>query len=342
MIALLDSSNQTKEKGNSQKAQVLTAAKDLLESTLVPVTAEEEMIILACQKVTDEANNVEKAKTDEYSEIQKALAEHKRISDDFKDVITQVEEYRNQLAVNRDNVNRMGVTLTETQREVTTELQNRRSRNAEKRTKIESLETRLNDLTTEYESVTAELEEIEKRAAQLRARQAELEDEIEETRSTSTSLRDDERSESKTETDIAAHEESLQATRIAIEKDDNDLVSLQKATSNRLLNIGMEYANFLRKYMGFIHELLDQFDYKIKTMENRIEDESRNYEEVSRLRLKMDPSKLTALIQEYQSNLDRFVRRKEKIALVAQTLNDEFAIVRQLVGEFGRELDPLE
>lgn len=341
MIALLDTSTETKEKGNSQKAQVLTAAKDLLESTLVPVTAEEEMIILACQKVTDEANKVEKAKTDEYSEIQKALAEHKKISDDFKDVITQVEEYRNQLAVNRDNVSRMGVTLTETQREVTTELQNRRSRNAEKRTKIESLETRLTDLTTEYENVTAELEEIEKRAAQLRARQAELEDEIEETRSTSTSLRDAERSESKNETDIAAHEESLQATRTAIEKDDNDLCSLQKATSNRLLNIGMEYANFLRKYMGFINELIDQFDYKIKTMENRIEDETRNYDEVSKLRLKMDPSKLTALIQEYQSNLDRFVRRREKIAAVAQTLNDEFAIVRQLVGEFGRELEPL-
>ena len=77
-------------------------------------------------------------------------------------------------------------------------------------------------------------------------------------------------------------------------------------------------------------------------MENRIEDESRNYEEVSKLRLKMDPSKLTALIQEYQSNLDRFVRRKEKIAQVALTINEEYAIVKQLVGEFGRELEPLE
>ena len=104
----------------------------------------------------------------------------------------------------------------------------------------------------------------------------------------------------------------------------------------------MEYGKFLRKYNGFIHELIDQFDFKITTMKNRIEDESRNYEEVSKLRLKMDPSKLTALIQEYQSNLDRFVRRKDKIAQVAQTLNDEYAIVRQLVGEFGRELEPLE
>ncbi|KAK8883356.1 hypothetical protein M9Y10_046006 [Tritrichomonas musculus] len=342
MIALLDETNETRERGNSQKAQVLTAAKDLLESTLVPVTAEEETIKLACQKVTEEANKVEKAKDDEYSEIQRALAEHKRISDYFKVVITQVEEYRNQLATNRDNVSRMGVTLAETQRDVTTELQNRRSQNAEKRTKIESLETKLTNLTTEYENVTAELEEIEKRAAQLRARQAELEDEIQETRSTSTCLKDAERAESKNETDIAAHEESLQATRTAIERDDNDLNLLQQSTSDRLLNIGMEYGKFLRKYNDFIHELIDQFDYKIKTMENRIEDESRNYEEVSKLRLKMDPSKLTALIQEYQSNLDRFVRRKEKIAQVALTINEEYAIVKQLVGEFGRELEPLE
>ncbi|OHT02881.1 hypothetical protein TRFO_06931 [Tritrichomonas foetus] len=332
----------TQTRSITRDAQVLTAAKDLLESTLVPVTAAEETIILACQKATDEANKVEKAKTDEYSEIQRALSEHKRISDEFKDVITQVEEYRNLLAMNRDNVSNMGTTLAETQREVTTKLQSKRTANAEKRERISSLDQRVDTLKNEYESVTAELEEIERKAAELRKRKAELEDEIERTEDESTTLKDKERSESRNETDIAVHEESLQRTRTLIEKGDTSLNSLQDSTSNRLLSIGMEYANFLRKYMVFVHELCDQFDYKIRTMENRIEEETRNYDEVSKLRLKMDSSKLTALIAEYKSNLARFQRRKDKVIAIQDSLNSDFAIVKQLVGEFGRELEPLD
>lgn len=343
MLALLDiSGDETKERTLSQNAQVLTAAKDLLESTLVPVTAAEETIILACQKVTKEANQLQKAKSDDYAEIQQALVEHRKISEEFKEVITQVEEYRNQLAVNRDNVSRMGLTLAETQREVSTQLHSKRTSNAKKRSRLGDLETKMSDLTTEYDDVCKEIEELTARISYLTLRKSELEDELQDTRCESSQLMDDERSESRHETDIATHEESLQATRSAIEKDDQNLNSLQTATSDRLLNIGMEYATFLRKYKDFINELKDQFDTKIKTMENRIEEEKRNYDEVSKLQLKMDPSKLTALINEYQLNLARFQRRKDKILAVEKTVTDEFAIVKQLVGEFGREVEPLD
>jgi hypothetical protein len=109
-----------------------------------------------------------------------------------------------------------------------------------------------------------------------------------------------------------------------------------------VLKTGLDYANFLTKYLEFVKELLDQFDYKIMTMNARIDDENRNYEEVTKLRLKMDKSKFTALVGEYRANLARFQRRRDKIAAVEATIRSEYAALAGLVGEFGRELAPLE
>jgi hypothetical protein len=94
--------------------------------------------------------------------------------------------------------------------------------------------------------------------------------------------------------------------------------------------------------MGFVRELIDQFDYKVRTMNERIDDEKRNYEEVSKLHLKMDQSKLTALIGEYSFNLARFQRRKDKMVAIGELIKADYASLTDLVGQFGRELPPLE
>jgi hypothetical protein len=149
-------------------------------------------------------------------------------------------------------------------------------------------------------------------------------------------------SESRNETAIAVHQESLQTTRSLVERGDVTLTNLEDSTSQRMLKTGMEWAGFLKRYMDYVHSLLDQFNYKVQTMTDRIRDEERNYEEVTKLHLKMDPNKFTALISEYKANLERFKRKRDKILGVAQGVKEDYAAVMDLVGQYGRQLEPLE
>ena len=326
---------------NTQESQVLTAAKDLLENTLKPVSDTEEKIILACKKVKEDASKCEKNKTDEPAEIQRAFNDHKQVSDEFQDVITLVEEYRNSLSANRHNVNYMGTTLAETHRSVTTQLQSKRTSNAATRLRISRLGEKLVELKDEYEDVTKEIEEIERRARELRERKAELEELISQNENESSTLQNNERSESKNETNMAVKEESLQKTRSLIETGDSSLNTLQDRNADRLLNIGLEYAQFLRRYNDLINETIEQYNFKLKTMETRIQDEKQYSQDAPRLRLEMDKNKFDALIQEYQVNLDRFQKLKRKALQIQEKVKYDYSIVAQLVGEFGRELDPL-
>jgi hypothetical protein len=77
-------------------------------------------------------------------------------------------------------------------------------------------------------------------------------------------------------------------------------------------------------------------------MNERIADENRNYSEISKLHLKMDPAKFTALIDEYSANLARFERRRAKVMVIADTIRRNYASLTSVVGEFGRELPPME
>jgi DNA repair exonuclease SbcCD ATPase subunit len=321
---------------------VLAAAKDLLNSTLVPVTAYEETIVLACQKVADEATNVQKAPNDEYGEIQKALFAHNSILDEFKAVVGQVQNYRSQLGLNRRNVTNMGDTLAESQREVTSKLQMKRTANVQTRSHLSRLADHLNELREEHTAVSTELDELEARVAALRARKAQLETDIEQGEEENERMSTTERRESTNENLIAIHQESIQATRALIEKGDTRLTNLQDSTAQRLLKTGSDFAAFLSKYMEFVKELLEQFDYKVRTMNERITDENRNYSEISKLHLKMDPAKFTALIDEYRANLARFERRRAKVLVIADTIRREYASLTSVVGEFGRELPPME
>jgi hypothetical protein len=176
----------------------------------------------------------------------------------------------------------------------------------------------------------------------LRARKEEIENEMERLEEETELMKNNEQRETRNETAIAIHQESLQTTRALIERGDASLTNLEEATSQRLLKTGMEWAGFLKRYMDYVHDLLAQFDYKVRTLTERIKDEERNYEEVSKLHLKMDPNKFTDLIGEYQSNLDRFKRRRDKILAVAEGVKKDYACVMELVGQFGRQLEPLE
>jgi chromosome segregation ATPase len=321
---------------------VLSAAKDLLDSTLVPVTAYQETTILACQKVAEEAVCVQKSPNDEYAEIQKALAAHTSILEEFKSVIAQVKDYRGQLGLNRRNVTNMGDTLAESQREVTSKLQLKRTANVATRDHMTRLNERLTQLKDEHTAVSTELADLEARVAALRARKAQLESDIEQGEEENAQMSTTERRESTTENLIAIHQESIQATRARIEAGDAQLTKMQDSSAQRLLKTGLDFAGFLGKYFEFVKELLDQFDYKVRTMNERIADENRNYSEISKLHLKMDPAKFTALIDEYKANLARFERRRAKVVLIAEGIQRDYASLTSLVGEFGRELPPLE
>jgi hypothetical protein len=321
---------------------VLSAAKDLINSMLVPVTAYQETTILACQKVADEAVKVQKPPSDEYSEIQKALASHTAILEEFKAVIAQVKDYRAQLGTNRRDVTNMGNTLAESQRDVTSKLQLKRTANVVTRDHMAQLSERLTSLKEEHTSVSSELAELEARVAELRQRKAQLENDIEQGEEESELMSKTEQRESTNENRIAIHQESIQATRAQIESGDADLTKMEESSAQRLLKTGLDFAAFLAKYMDLVKELLEQFDYKVRTMNERIADENRNYSEISKLHLKMDPAKFTALIDEYKANLARFERRRAKVLLVADGIKRDYASLTSLVGEFGRELPPLE
>ena len=93
--------------------------------------------------------------------------------------------------------------------------------------------------------------------------------------------------------------------------------------------------------MAYVNDLIKQFNIKINMIEDRINTESRNIDEISKLGLKMDKSKLSSVITEYQANLVSFNRRKEKIVNIQKEIYKDYEEIKQIVGQFGRELQPL-
>lgn len=327
---------------HEEQEVVLGAAKDLVKSTLEKVSAGEEKLILACERVSENAEKVRKAVTDDYTEIRRALADYKAVRDEFEGVLKLVDGYRGQVGSNRKNVSEMCATLAQTQKEVIAKLQMKRTANVATRDKVTGLQESLENMKQEYGEVTTELEELEARVLKLRRRKEQIEHAISETEEVITELVESEKKESKDETRIAVHQEQLQATRAKIDQGDVRLDQLQTETAERLLKTAVDYADFLRKYMEFVKELIAQFTYKVDTMGERIEDERRNFREVEKLHLKLDKSKLQALEEEYKMNLDRFERRRERIRVVEEAVRQDFESVVALVGSFGRELEPLE
>ena len=336
------SEEEEQPKPREQHEAVLGAARDLVKSTLDKVSAGEEKLILACERVAENAEKVKNAENDDYHEIRRALADYRAVRDEFESVLQLVAGYRGQVGSNRKNVSEMCATLAQTQKEVITKLQMKRTANVATREKVDGLESSLVNMKEEYATVSSELEELEQRVAVLRHRKAQIEHAIEETEETIQELVASEKKESKDETKIAVHQEQLQATRAKIDQGDLRLDQLQTETSDRLLKTAVEYSEFLKKYMEFVKELIAQFTYKVDTMGERIEDERRNFREVEKLHLKLDASKLQALEEEYRMNLERFERRREKIRGIEDAVRTDYESVVQLVGSFGRELDPLE
>ena len=167
--SLQEGNNELNKEGEEQHGgQVLAAAKDLLSSTIDPVTAYEETIILACDKAEKDSQAVQEPTSRNYQTLKQSLEEHKRIADQFLSALLQVQKYRYQLKENKFNVSQMEKTIDQTESDLTFKLQKKRNSNVEQNQKLQALTEEFQNLLRENADVSAEVDYLEKKLRQLK------------------------------------------------------------------------------------------------------------------------------------------------------------------------------
>lgn len=343
MIALLSGiKTRSLDEEPSNNDNVLNAAKNLLSSTLTPVSAEEEKIVLSCQKVINEANKLQRAPVEHYKDTKLCLQKYSVINGEFKVAFSNVSQYREKLNSSSQSVSTMSQTLEENEKTIRNRMQRGRTANCQTRNQARNVDDKLIELSEEKISLEQKIAETEKALAEIKQRKLDVEDQIHNLEEQKAHLTRADETETKDETYLAEHQESLQNTRTLIGQGVDSLKELDRNTSDRMLNTGLEYAKFLRSYHAYTKQLLANLDSKIVTMNERIETQTKNIEEIPKLELNLNPEKIQQLEHEYKLNLDKFERRKVKATQLLKTIEDDYNLIKDDISKFGRELDPIE
>ena len=183
---------------------------------------------------------------------------------------------------------------------------------------------------------------MEKKLAEMKERKRIVENDLRETLELKANLTQTDETHTKNETYLTSHQESLQTTKRLIDQGVDTLKNLDSSTSQRMLNTCLEYFKFLKSYYSYANQLLDNLNGKIQTMHERIDTQVQNIEEIPKLELAMDKNKIVQLEDEYKNNLVRFDRRKNKVVNLINSIRSDYAILKDHISSFGRELDPLE
>lgn len=343
MIALLSGIKTRSLDGEtSSNDNVLNAAKNLLSSTLTPVSAEEEKIVLSCQKVINEANKLQTAPVERYKDTKTCLQQYSIINGEFKVAFSSVSQYREKLNSSSQSVSTMCTTLEESEKTIRNRMQRGRTANCQTRSQARNVDDKLTELTEENKTLEQKIAEAEKALAEMKQRKAEVEEQISSLKEQKAQLSQADESETKDETYLAEHQESLQTTRNLIDQGVTSLKELDRNTSDRMLDTGLEYAKFLRSYHAYARQLLANLDSKIETMNERIATQAKNIEEIPKLELNLNPEKIQQLEQEYKLNLDKFERRKAKTTQLLKSIESDYDLIKEDISKFGRQLDPIE
>jgi len=335
MVSLL---NKTVSREINEDNQVLNAAKNLLSSTLEPVAAYEDTIVLICKKVTDEASSVVPPNDYSYNAIRSTISQFQHVSDDYKSAISQVQNYRKQLEENCSNVGHMGDTIEESHRGVSAKLQRRRTANVNTRQQRKDIESNIVTLRSDYQYACDEYEELEKKLNQARQKRDELKLKLDTLTDKYEKLTENEDSQTKNESLMAENQESLQGTKLLIEKGVISLKNLDSSTSDRLLKTSLDYSEFLKKYYQYLQNIKSNFENRCQIMQERIELERNHLKDIDTYELKLDREKISQIIDDYKTNLARFERRKQKIAVYEAKIRDDFIHIKSIVSLFGRDI----
>lgn len=341
MFALL---NGTKSRSitSATDDNILDAAKDLLSTTLDPVSAAEEKVMLTCQKVIDEAHNLERPPLNQYKKCKECLIQHSVINNQFKQAFESISKYKDQVGVNCQNVANMCNTLEENEKAMRERMQASRTTNCSTQESHRTVSDQLSQKQAEFETVSAELLKYQKLVEEFTAKKNSLQAEVEQLTKAQQELSNTNQDETDNETRLTMHQESLQNTRQLIDKGVTSLKNLDSSTTDRMLSTGLEYLDFLRKYNQYVKSILDTMDGRIKTMHDRIDMNTSNIDEIPILELNMDKTKIEGVVKEYESNVDKYNRRRQKIVAIQESIKQDYQKLKDIISKFGRELDPLE
>ena len=321
---------------------VLDAAKNLLSSTLTPVTAGEEKIILSCQKVVNEANSLELASLTNYKNTKQCLQRLGEINNDFKATIQSVKQYREQLGTNTNSVSSMCNTLNENEESIKSRMQRGRTASSQTRSQSRLVQEKIEQLQEENDTLAAEIEEAERKLNEMKARKREVEKQLNDCLEQRDTLTKTDEGHTKNETYLTSHQESIQTTKRLIDESVGKLKDIDSTTSQRMLNTCLEYYKFLKLYFQYANQLQDNLNGKIQTMHDRIDTQVQNIEEIPVLELAMDKNKIEQLEDEYKHNLVRFDRRKTKVGNLIDSIRVDYFALKDQFSAFGREIEPLE
>lgn len=327
---------------NKNDDNILDAATNLLSSTLDPVKSAEEKVMLTCQKVIDEAHSIERPPLNQYKKCKESLVQHAAINNQFKQAFASIGKYKDQVGVNCENVSLMCNTLEENEKAMRSRMQASRTANCATRESHCVVTDQLTQKQAELASVSAELEKYQKLVEEFTAKRNELQKEVEELTKSQQELSNSNEDETNNETRLTMHQESLQNTRQLIDKGVTSLKELDSNTTDRMLSTGLEYLDFLRKYNAYVKSILNTMDSRIKTMHDRIDMQAANIEEIPVLELNMDKTKIEGVVKEYEINVDKYNRRRQKIINLLESIQQDYLKLKDEISKFGRELDPLE
>lgn len=339
LVALLSNA---KPRSIEEQGDVVVAAKDLLDSTIVPATAQEHNIILLCQKVVDDYRLLERPPLNNYQRVKESIAEFDRVNDEFKDVVFKVQNYRGLLNSNVSSISTMGNTLDGNQKDMEAKLNKRRGENSLQRSSVVGVDDKIMGLSREMESIDKECEKLELRLAELRERKVEIAKEISEWKDYIHQCKLWDENVAQNETVYAERSEDLYGTIQMIDNGVEQLKDLDAITAERLMRTGLEYAKFLKFYFLFIKDLEANFSSRIQKMDERIEQQQENIEEIPKLELKLDDNKIRVLIDDYASNMDMFNKRMSKIFVKHNSILSDYSDLEKLISSLGRQLDPIE